>query len=68
MIQIRVAAAKRKEEDDEVLHQKRKIETSKGRQGYWNLILVKLNLVNSIWEEGTWIMECRTQKPEPRDW
>ena len=38
MIQIRVAAAKRKEEDDEVLHQKREIETSKGRQGYWNLL------------------------------
>ena len=39
MIQIRVAAAKRKEEDDEVLHQKkREFETSKGRQGYGNLI------------------------------
>ena len=31
MIQIRVAAAKRKEEDDEVLHQKREIETGRLR-------------------------------------
>ena len=48
---------------------KREIETDKGRQGYWNLILVKLNLVNSIWEEGPglWNAEPRNQNPETGD-